>query len=145
MSDPISLETLRAHLFDPVPHHRALGLVLESLVDGAITIRLPFRDDLVGDRSTGIIHGGAITSLLDSTAGCAVFVAMPSPRRVATLDLRVDYMRPATPGRDVVAVGECFRTTKNIAFVRVVAHHGDPDKPIATGTGTFAIFEPRPR
>jgi len=143
MTTSMSIDALRRFIFDPVPHHRALGIVLEALDGPRVTIRLPYREDLVGDPTTGVIHGGAITALLDSTAGCAVFAAMSTPRRVATLDLRIDYMRPATPGIDVVATGECFRTTKNIAFVRAVAHHGDERHLIATATGTFAIFEPK--
>lgn len=145
MTIAMSIEALRRYIFDPVPHHRALGLSLEALDGNRVTMRLPYRADLVGDPTTGVLHGGAITTLLDSTAGCAVFAAMPSPRRVATLDLRIDYMRPATVGLDVIATGECFRTTKNVAFVRALAHHGDESRLIATATGTFAIFEPKPR
>lgn len=139
---PLTLEKLRDHLVDPVPHNRALGLALESIDGRKVTLRLPYREDLVGDPTTGVLHGGVITTLLDSTAGCAVMLAQSSPRRVATLDLRIDYMRPATRGLDVIAVGECFHTTKNVAFFRAVAHHGDEEKLIATATGTFAIFEP---
>lgn len=145
MTVAFTLETLRKYLVDPVPHNRALGVSLEAIDGRHVTLKLPYREDLVGDPITGVLHGGAITTLLDSTAGCAVLLAQSSPRRVATLDLRIDYMRPATVGLDVIAVGECFRTTKNVAFVRAVAHHGDPEKLIATATGTFAIFEPLPR
>ncbi|MCK6552928.1 hotdog fold thioesterase, partial [Myxococcota bacterium] len=87
-----------------VPHNQALGL---ELVDfdraGVAVMRLPWSEALVGNPETGVLHGGVITSLLDATAGAAVFVALWSPTPIATLDLRIDYLKPATPGRDVVA------------------------------------------
>ena len=59
----------------------------------------------------------------------------------ATLDLRVDYLRPATPGRTVIGRGECYRLTRAISFVRGQAHDGDPDDPIAHVAGTYMNTE----
>lgn len=142
MTEPLStLDTVRRFIFEPVPHHRALGLELLACSPEGVTVRLPYRPDLVGDPVSGVLHGGVITTLLDTTCGCAAFARLPTPRRVATLDLRIDYMRPAQAGHDVIAVAQCYRLTKQIAFVRAIAHDGDPDKPVASTAGTFAIFE----
>jgi acyl-coenzyme A thioesterase PaaI-like protein len=63
----------------------------------------------------------------------------------ATLDLRVDYLRPASPGKTVIGRGECYRLTRSIAFVRGQAHDGDPDDPLAHVAGTFMAPEGYPR
>ena len=58
-------------------------------------------------------------------------------RSYATLDLRVDYMRAAVPGKTVIGRGECYKLTRTISFIRGIAHDGDPDDPVAHVTGTF--------
>lgn len=123
-----------------VPHNQALGL---ELVDfdraGVAVMRLPWSEALVGNPETGVLHGGVITSLLDATAGAAVFVALWSPTPIATLDLRIDYLKPATPGRDVVARATCFKVTSSVAFVRGAAYHDDEADPIASASATFML------
>lgn len=136
-------ELVKKHIFGPVPHHTALGLRFVSCEPGKAVIELPYDRRLVGDPSTGVLHGGAITSLLDTVSGCAAFSALNPIRRVATLDLRIDYMRPAKADVNVIAVADCYRVTKHVAFVRAIAHDGDESRPIATSSGTFAFFEAR--
>lgn len=122
-----------------VPHNRSLGLVLEDLGDRAARFRLPYRADLVGNPDTGVLHGGAITALLDGCAGAAVFASLPQMQPIATLDLRIDYLRPAEPPRDVIAIATCHHMSKNVAFVRAVAFHDDEAQPIATAAATFML------
>ena len=88
-----------------------------------VTIKLPYRDDLVGNPETGVIHGGAITALMDASCGISVFLRKGNPRPIATLDLRIDYLRAADPGEDVIAHAECYKLARSVAFVRAVAHH----------------------
>ncbi|MDH3296106.1 MAG: PaaI family thioesterase, partial [Acidimicrobiia bacterium] len=131
-------QDVTAHL-QTIPHGRALGLRFHAFGDDHIEILLPYDEKLVGDPDTGVIHGGAITALLDNASG---FVVRPpeadrATSAIATLDLRIDYMGPATPGRDVIARATCFKRTRTIAFVRAVAYHDSPDDPIATCTATF--------
>jgi acyl-coenzyme A thioesterase PaaI-like protein len=61
--------------------------------------------------------------------------------RIATLDLRIDYLRPAEPPRDVRARAECYKAGKQVAFVRAIAFHDDDQAPIASAAGTFMIFD----
>jgi uncharacterized protein (TIGR00369 family) len=88
-----------------------------------------------------VLHGGAVTTLIDATCGISVFMKMARMARIATLDLRIDYLHPATPGRDILARAECYKLTRAVAFVRALAHHGDPANPVASAQGTFIIVE----
>ncbi len=126
-------------LSENVPHNRALGLVIEDLGDRQARFRLPYDAKLVGNPDTGVLHGGAITALLDGCSGAAVFAALPKIQPIATLDLRIDYLRPAEPGKDVIAVAHCHHMSKNVAFVRATAFHDADSDPIATSVGTFVI------
>jgi uncharacterized protein (TIGR00369 family) len=109
-----------------VPHNRALGIGFVSLTAGRVTLALPYDEKLVGNPLTGVVHGGAITALLDAACGLAVFVKLGEAIPIATLDLRIDYLRPATPSKEVRACAECFRVTRNVAFVRCEAFHAGP-------------------
>ena len=101
--------------------------------------RLPYAEKLVGNPDTGVIHGGAITALLDACSGAAVFAAMTEMSPIATLDLRIDYLRAATPGRDVICHATCYRLAREVAFTRAVAYHDDENDPIASSMGTFML------
>ena len=122
-----------------VPHNRALGMNVLAIEDGLAVFELPYDAKLVGNPDTGVIHGGAITALLDGASGAAVFAAMTEFIPIATLDLRIDYLRPAEAGRTVICRASCYKTTRNIAFTRAVAYHDSPDDPIATSVGTFML------
>jgi uncharacterized protein (TIGR00369 family) len=124
-----------------VPHNKALGIRFVGLDPVSVTLGLPYDEKLVGNPLTGVLHGGAITALLDATCGAAVFVKVGRPMPVATLDLRIDYLRPATPRREIVARAECFRVTESVAFVRARAYHEGPeDELVAVANGTFTLF-----
>jgi uncharacterized protein (TIGR00369 family) len=135
---PASTPAQRAFV-DSVPHNRALGIEVVSMEKDAAVFRLPYREDLVGNPDTGVLHGGAITALLDACSGAAVFAVLPRMMPIATLDLRIDYLRPAEPGRDVFAHATCYKLTNNVAFTRAVAYHDDRDQPIAHSVGTFML------
>jgi uncharacterized protein (TIGR00369 family) len=135
------LAQLNRHFHAVVPHNQALGLAMVALEDGEARIRLPYSLDLVGNPETGVLHGGPISSLMDACCGAAVFMKLPSPVPIATLDLRIDYLRPATARQDVLAHAVCFRLTRNVAFVRGVAYHAESgeDDPIASAAGAFML------
>jgi uncharacterized protein (TIGR00369 family) len=122
-----------------VPHNRALGMVIDDIGENWARITLPYDARLVGNPETGVLHGGAITALLDATSGAAVFTTLVRMQPIATLDLRIDYLRPAEAGRDVVAKATCYHLSKNVGFTRAIAFHDDEAQPIATAAGTFMV------
>ena len=126
-------------LVDGVPHAKALGLELVEVSLANAIVRLPYDPRFVGNPETGVVHGGAVTSLLDNVSGIAVFCAMEELISIATLDLRIDYMRAATPGKDILAHAHCYKVTRTIAFVRGVAYDDARDDPIATCTAAFML------
>jgi uncharacterized protein (TIGR00369 family) len=135
------LERLGKVLMDAIPFNRALGMAIEDADEGVAVVRLPYRAELVGNPATGVLHGGVITSLLDASCGMSVFLKIQRPLRIATLDLRIDYLKPAQPPRVVRARAECYRVTRDVAFTRAFAYHDDLADPIAAAAATFVLFE----
>jgi uncharacterized protein (TIGR00369 family) len=134
----------RARQFiEAIPHARALGMVCDALGDGHATIYMEYDPRFVGDPTTGVIHGGAVSALMDTTSGAAVMSHPTAPMATATLDLRIDYFRSATPGQRITARAECYHVTRSVAFVRVTATDDDTDHPVAAATGAFTLERPR--
>ncbi|SIO32566.1 PaaI family thioesterase [Vannielia litorea] len=119
---------------DALPYSRALGMTAEAVSEGQVTISMPYDEALTGDGA--VLHGGAISALMDTTSGTAV-MTLPEGLGTATLDLRIDYMRAATPGQRVTAAAECYHITRTVVFVRTTAWDEDDAKPVATAAGAF--------
>src|SRR5882724_7638634 len=115
------------------------GLWLDRAAPGEAWSSLPYRPVFVGDTETGVLHGGVVTAMLDESCGMAVQLALDGTRAIATLDLRIDYQKPATPGLDIRAHAVCYRTTRSIAFVRATAYQDSEDDPVATATACFMV------
>ena len=124
---------------DAIPHNKALGIDVISFGHGEAVFQLPYDEKLVGNPDTGVLHGGAITALLDACSGAAVFAALAELLPIATLDLRIDYLRAGDVGKPIACRASCYRLTRNVAFTRAVAYHDDETDPIATSMGTFML------
>ncbi|HTQ14516.1 MAG TPA: PaaI family thioesterase [Rhizomicrobium sp.] len=122
------------------PYLASIGGEMIELSEARARVRLPYGPHLVGDPRTGVVHGGVVTGILDHTAGMAVFGKLRRPVPIATLDLRIDYMKPATLGEAIVADVTCLKVTHDIAFVRGAAYHADPADAIALCTGAFILI-----
>lgn len=125
-----------------IPHARALNMQIEEIGAGVAEISMPYDARLVGDTRTGVIHGGAVSALMDTCGGAAVMCHPDAPGGTATIDLRIDYMRAARPGDRITARAECHHITRNVAFVRAVAMDADSDHPVAMATGAFTVEKP---
>lgn len=128
-----------------VPHAEGLAMSIVEIGDGTALTMIPYADHLIGDPETRVIHGGVVTSLLDNACGVAVTSKIKRFGAIATLDLRIDYMKPATPDLAIQAFCECYRVTRSIAFVRGIAFHTDRDDPIAACTAAFMLNTPGSR
>ncbi|TKD26347.1 PaaI family thioesterase [Rhodobacter capsulatus] len=134
----------QARMFiEAIPHARALGMRLEAIGGGAAELSMDWREDLVGDPRTGVIHGGAVSALLDTCCGAAVMSHPEAPAGTATIDLRIDYMRTATPRQRITARAEVYHITRTVAFLRATAHDEEAGLPVASATGAFTVERPK--
>ena len=119
---------------DDSPYQRWLGIVMESAGDGVVTIRLPFRDELLREDGSDWLHGGIVSALIDIAGDYAVVTK--TGIGVPTIDLRVDYLRPARRG-DLVATGRVVKLgrTISVADMEVRDVRGEL---VAVGRGTYA-------
>ena len=125
------------------PHAAELGMRFVAVGPATATLSLPYAEHLIGDVDTRVVHGGAVTTLLDQACGLAAFTGFETLGALATLSLRIDYQRAARPGETVIATAECYKTTKHVAFLRAVAHDGDETDPVATAQAAFMSTGPR--
>ncbi|MBN8189356.1 PaaI family thioesterase [Salipiger thiooxidans] len=122
-----------------IPQARALNMEIVEIGNGIAVIRMPYDPALIGDPDTGVIHGGAVSTLMDTCGGAATMSHPSNPGGTATISLRIDYLRGAVPGQAITARAECHHVTRSVAFVRATAHDDDPENPVATATGTFTV------
>ncbi|MFV0332475.1 MAG: PaaI family thioesterase [Tropicimonas sp.] len=123
-----------------LPFSHALAMHLETFGDGHAVISMPWDARLVGDPQSGVIHGGAVSALMDTTAGAAVISRPDGTGISATLDLRIDYMRPARPGQRLTCEARCYHVTRSVAFVRATTtDEAEGHGPVATATGAFTF------
>lgn len=118
-------------------HNGMLGFVYHDHGDDWCALALPYRAELVGDPKTGILASGPVIALMDMASGISIWLKTGAFQPQATLDLRIDYLRPAEPGKTVIGRSECYKLTRRVAFVRGEAHDGDPSRPVAHVAGTF--------
>lgn len=139
------LAAILPQLASGAPHTHALGFKLESIDGDTIRLRAPYKPEFVGDPITGVLSGGLVSTLLDHVGGMAVWLALDQFQSIATLDMRVDYMRPAAPGRDLIAEARCYRVNRSMAFVRAWAFEDDPSDPVAAAQTAYIMHKPPQR
>lgn len=133
------LDALAARFSDAIPHSKEAGIVVGSLAADAADLRLPYRADWLGDAERGLIATGIVTTLVDTACGLAVLAKLGSYEPIATLDLRMDYLRAAVAGRDLHCRAGCYRVTAHIAFVRARVWQDDPDAEVAVSHSVFML------
>jgi uncharacterized protein (TIGR00369 family) len=124
-----------------IPHAGLQGICLESIDGEEVTLRLPYRDELVGNPETGAVHGGALTVLLDHTLGTAgICCDRVGATITPTLDLRIDHLATAPAGKDIFAVAQVYKVTRRVLFIEGFAYCESRDKPIAKATGSWVLM-----
>ncbi len=136
VANPLVFERVASWLCS-IPHAATIGIEFMQGERGRVTMLLPWQEKLVGNRKRGVLHGGVITSLVDTSSALSIFSLLDGPEAIATLDLRIDYLRPATPGKPVYCTAECYRLSGEIAFTRATAYQDDSNQPVAYSVGTF--------
>ena len=129
-------------IVEATPYMRAIGATYVGKSADGVTLKVPYREDLVGDPQTRVIASGVVTALLDNGCGMAVWERLNEFKPIATLDLRIDYMRPAQPGRDLLVTAACYKLTRSIGFVRGFAYDASPDDPVAAAQAAFVVSSP---
>lgn len=128
-----------------IARHNHNGLIGSKYIDEGdnwVELALDYDEKLVGNADTGVLASGPIVSMCDMASGLAISKTSGRFLMTVTIDLRVDYLRPAEVGKRVHGRMECYRCTKSVAFVRGTAHDGDPERPIANIVGTFMFLGP---
>jgi len=137
IDNPRIREQIQDHTFTGIPHTTKLGWKFVELERNRAVCRLPYQQSHVGNITNGAVHTGVLISILDGISGLAVMCALPAFEPFATLDLRVDCLKPSTANKELFAEAECYRLTKTIAFVRGCIYHESSDDPIACCVATF--------
>ncbi|MBM3108716.1 PaaI family thioesterase [Pseudomonas sp. P66] len=136
MSDT-PLMAMAERFLGALPHCQVLQMRVHQVNNQGMTLVLPYSSRIIGNPQTGAIHGGALTTLMDTTCGMATLCVLPEFEVCPTLDLRIDYMHSARPGLDVYGYAHCYRVTRDVIFTRGMAYQDDPEQPIAQVVGTF--------
>jgi uncharacterized protein (TIGR00369 family) len=132
-------EQLLKVMEDQVPFNRMLGMQGESASPGACVLVLPVRPDFVGDFRRPALHGGVISSLIDTAGGVAAWSALGPGESVSTVDLRVDYLEPAGLDGPLRASAALMRKGNRVCHVRVeVTQSG---RLVAEGRGVYNIHK----
>lgn len=122
-----------------VRHSHELGIEVLSASERSVSVRLPWRAQLVGNPDTGVIHGGAIFAFMDQAGGLAnACTSFPEFEITPTIDMRVDHLRAPAKGRAIICAAECYRDSPQVMFVRMnVSEEGAEAEPIATALATY--------
>jgi len=144
--DEINIKAAKLAQIATIWNERALGLIsemglkIEKAEATGVEMRMPFNPDFCVDNEGTMLHGGILTALLDSAFGLANFLAIDNVENMATVDLRVEYLRPAQSRADVVVFAECYRQTRHVAFNSGRVWFDTPDRPeVARGFAAFSI------
>ncbi|MEM7472671.1 MAG: PaaI family thioesterase [Pseudomonadota bacterium] len=141
---PVDRTKIARQFIEAIPFSKELSMSLDEIGEARATISMPYHAALIGDPRSGVIHGGAVSALMDTCGGAAVMSHPEAPIATATIDLRIDYMRAATPGQHIRAEAHCYHVTRAVAFVRATAWDDDDQNPVAAATGAFTFQRARP-
>jgi uncharacterized protein (TIGR00369 family) len=137
--DLIDLALLEHFMRERIAFNQLLGIDVVILERGYARLEVPFKAELMGDPDRPALHGGVLSSLMDTAGGAAGFTLVGPSDKVSTLDLRIDYLRPGEPRR-LVAEARVTRMGNRVASIDIACFHDDaPERLIATGKGVYNV------
>jgi uncharacterized protein (TIGR00369 family) len=144
------LEIIHDLIIEKIPFNKVLGLTVESLNLDQASVRLPMRQELIGNFIRGSLHGGVISTTLDFMGGLVAFLSVLKTMqgqsvqamaerfaKIGTIDMRIDYLRPGL-GDYFIATGYALRTGNKVAVTRMELHNNERQL-IAVGTGAYTV------
>lgn len=138
--DPAQMKAMHKMFMENHPGFLEYQFEVVDIEAGKASMRLPYNEKFVGDKATGSIHGGIITLLMDTAGGLCSMAAIGKMTALATLDLRMDYLRPTTRGLDILAEVECYHLSNTASFVRGIAYEeGDEKTAVAHMAAAFML------
>jgi len=133
-----------------IPFNNVLGLKVKSLKMEDVRVKFEMKDTFIGNYVQGILHGGVISAVLDTTGGLTASLGVlqkmkgqtaeeigKSLTKIGTIDLRIDYLRPGK-GNYFVATGSIMRAGRRVSVTRMELYN-DQNVLIAVGTGTYIV------
>ncbi len=122
-----------------IPLHKLLGIKLLAIDDGYAKLHVPFKPELVGDPRSQVLHGGVISTAMDSAGGAVGMTTLVSEQDVIqTIDIRVDYLQPAR-SNDLIVEGKIARSGVRILVTSMVAYDKEGESAIAEGKGVYNV------
>ncbi|HEV7475524.1 MAG TPA: PaaI family thioesterase [Pyrinomonadaceae bacterium] len=118
---------------DSVPFARLLGIEVETVEPGAATLALAIRPEL--KQNHGVVHGGAVASLIDTATAFAILSLLARGEKITTVDLTISYLRPLTAGR-ATAKARVVRAGRRLFVVSAEVFDGE-GKLAATALSTY--------
>ncbi len=124
---------------EQIPFCKLLHVKFVQRTDNAVVLKIPYTDALIGDSRRPALHGGVISTLLDTVGGAIGLTTLVLPDdRLSTVDIRVDFLRPGEP-KDIYAEGRIVRSGNRIIVTEMTAYHLEPKKIIAEGKGVYNV------
>ena len=116
---------------------------MTDLREGYARIEVPIKPQYIGDPYRPALHGGLTSALADTVGGIAAFTMLEPDQRVSTVDMRVDYLRPASIDAPLVGEGTILRMGNRVAVTEMKIHQGEPDQPIARASAVYNVHRVR--
>ncbi len=123
-----------------IPMAKFIGVKLLEIEEGFVKLLFPYREEFIGDPRSKRLHGGYTATAIDLAGGVASMTVMTSSDDdVATIDMRIDYLRPGK-AKEIIAEGHVLsKRRRSIVTEMKIYHPDDEEKIIAIGRGVFSI------
>jgi uncharacterized protein (TIGR00369 family) len=133
------LALIKDGMLNAMPVNKLLGVVLESIEEGHVEVRVPFQKAFVGDFRRGLWHGGILASIADTLGGIVAFSLAHLNDQINTVDMRIDYLHGAKE-EDIYGTGVLVKSGKRIILVDVKLFQKHQEEPVAVARCAYSIL-----